>query len=424
MPRLLADVTPLRNEHFGRLWAANIVTVIGAQLTVVTVPAQIYAMTSSSGYVGLAGLFGLVPLVIFGLYGGALTDHFDKRLLLQITTLGLITTSGAFFVQALVGNRNVWLLLSLFALQQAFFGINQPARVALIPDILSSPSELPAANSLNMTVFAGGSIAGPLIAGVLIPLVGYPWLYLIDTLTLTATLYAVWRLPRLLPRRGPTTRAPGLASVVDGFRYLGTQPVVLMSFVVDLIAMVFGMPRALFPAIAHLDFGGPTTGGIAFALLYAAVPAGAALGGLFSGWVSTVTRHGRTTILAVAVWGLGVAIFGWAAQSAGSRVTPWLVVGVIALAVAGAADMVSSAFRQTILLSAASEDVRGRLQGVFVVVVAGGPRIADVLHGAAADTWGTDVVVMGGGLLVLAGLAVATALVPSYWRYRPTASVD
>lgn len=421
MPRLLADTAPLRNPHFRRLWLANIVTVIGAQLTVVAVPAQIYADTQSSGYVGLAGLFGLVPLIVFGLYGGALADHFDKRRLLVISTLGLIATSALFFVQAVSGLANVWVLLTIFAVQQAFFAINQPARTSLLPQILHDDALLPAANSLNMTVTQAGAIAGPLVAGVLIPFTGFSWLYFVDTLTLLATLTAVWLLPPLLPVHADAdapARAPGFGAVLDGFRYLGGNKVVLMSFVVDIIAMVFGMPRAVFPALAHMSFGGPSSGGLAFALLYAAIPAGAVLGGVFSGWVSHVHRHGRATVLAIVVWGLSMAGFGAASWLARGHQNPWLWPALAALAVGGMADMVSSAFRQTMLQSAASAEVRGRLQGVFIVVVAGGPRIADVVHGGAADVWGPAQVSLMGGVLVVVGVLVAAALVPRFWTYR------
>nr|WP_257907974.1 MFS transporter [Janibacter limosus] len=187
---LLADTRPLKVPEYRRLFTAQIVTVIGAQLTVVTVPAQIYSMTGSSAYVGLTGLFGLVPPVIFGLYGGSLADHFDRRRLLTVTTWGLILTSAVFFARAALGNTNVWLLLSIFSVQQAFFGINQPTRSAVLPRIVPADM-LPAANTLNMTVFTGGAIAGPLVGGALIPLLGFSRLYLVDTLFLFATLWAV-----------------------------------------------------------------------------------------------------------------------------------------------------------------------------------------------------------------------------------------
>ncbi len=245
---LFADTRPLQNTHFRRLWLANIVTVIGAQLTVVAVPAQIYSMTGSSAYVGLTGVFGLVPLVVFGLWGGALADAMDRRTVLVGTTIGLIATSVAFWAQAATGADNVWLLLGLFAVQQAFFAVNQPTRSAILPKLL--PDELlPAGVSLNITVMQAGAIAGPLVGGALIPLLGFSWLYLADSITLLATLGAVVALPRL-PVEG-IAGTPGLRSVIDGLTFLRGHPVLLMSFFVDIIAMVFGMPRALFPEIAH-----------------------------------------------------------------------------------------------------------------------------------------------------------------------------
>lgn len=413
---LFADTRPLQNPHFARLWYANIVTVIGAQLTVVAVPAQIYADTGSSAYVGLTGLFGLVPLLVFGLWGGALADHMDRRRLLEITTVGLIVTSALFWLQAALGNTNVWVLLGLFAVQQAFFAVNQPTRSALLPSIMPI-EQLPAANSLNMTVMMAGGIAGPLVAGALIPLTGFSWLYLVDTLTLFATLYAVYKLPPL-PVRGASSSAPGLRSVIDGLRYLGGHPVLMMSFVVDIIAMVFGMPRALFPEMAHVAFGGPDSGGLAFSLLFAAIPVGAVAGGVLSGWVSRVRRQGRAVVWAIAAWGLAVALAGLAVLLADGRQNPWLWACVLFLAGAGAADMASAAFRTSMLQGAASEEVRGRLQGVFTVVVAGGPRIADVLHGWAAGPLGAGWATLVGGLLVIVLLAVATVAVPAFWRYE------
>lgn len=413
---LFADTAPLANAPFRRLWRANIITVIGAQLTVVAVPAQIYAITGDSGYVGLTGLFGLVPLVVFGLWGGALADHFDRRLLLQVTTVGLIVTSGLFWLQAALDLRNVWVMLGLFALQQAFFGVNQPTRSAVLPRLLPV-EQLPAANSLNMTVMMAGAIAGPMVGGALIPVVGYSWLYLIDTLTLFATLSAVWRLPGLPVEN--RVGSPGLRSVVDGFAYLRGHPILLTSFVVDLVAMIFGMPRALAPEVAHVAFGGPIEGGTEFAWLMAAIPIGSVLGGVFSGWLPRVTRQGRAVVLCILVWGAAITGLGAAVALAGRWQLPMLVAAVSFLVVGGAADMASAAFRQSMLQAAADDAVRGRLQGVFIVVVAGGPRIADVLHGYAAGLVGTAWAIGGGGLLVIVLTLAVAAAVPAFWRYRP-----
>lgn len=413
---LFADTRPLKNGDYRRLWTANIITVIGAQLTVVAVPAQIYAITGSSAMVGLTGVFGLVPLVIFGLWGGALADHMDRRRLLEITTFGLILTSALFWVQAALGLNNVWLLLCVFSLQQAFFAVNQPTRVAILPRLLPA-EELPAANALNMTVFSAGAIAGPLVGGALIPILGYSWLYLIDTFTLLATLYAVWRLPRMPTESGAGGKAPGLKAVLDGLRYLGAHKILLLSFVVDLIAMIFGMPRALFPEMAHVAFGGPAEGGVEFALLYAAMPIGAVLGGIFGGWVSRVHRQGAAVLWAVGVWGAAMAAVGFAAGLAPWQVRLMFGLAVAMLIVGGAADMASAAFRQSILLSATDDSVRGRLQGVFIVVVAGGPRLADVLHGWAGDLVGPGLATTIGGLLVVVGVLVVAVAFPVFRRY-------
>jgi len=310
---------------------------------------------------------------------------------------------------------DVWLLLGMFALQQAFFAVNQPIRTAVLPRLLPT-QQLPAANALNMTVMMAGAIAGPLVGGMLIPLVGFSWLYLIDTITLFATLAAVWTLPSM-PVENPTG-SPGLRSVIDGFVYLRGHPVLLTSFVVDLIAMVFGMPRALFPEIAHTRFGGSPEGGLAFALLFAAIPAGAVLGGVFSGWVSRVRRHGAAVIASILVWGAAITGFGVAIGIAPAWQVTMLTLAVLMLVIGGAADMASAAFRQSMLLAAADDAVRGRLQGVFLVVVVGGPRIADTVHGYASGLVGPAWASAGGGVAVLLLTGLVALVVPSFVAYR------
>ncbi|MGO2515538.1 MAG: MFS transporter, partial [Corynebacterium variabile] len=251
---LLADTTPLEHPHFRRLWTANIITVIGAQLNIIVVPLQIYDITDSSAYVGLAGAFGLVPLVIFGLYGGALSDRMDRTKLLRITTVGMIVTAVAFWAQAASGLDNVWLLLCVFAVQQAFFAVNQPTRTAVIARIVPL-GKIGAATSLNMTVTQAGAILGPILGGLLVPVTGFAWLYLIDAVCLLSTLWAVLKLPAMPPTDAASSGKDsgkdaaggrgGFRSVLDGFVYLWAMPLLLMSFLVDIIAMTFGMPRAL-----------------------------------------------------------------------------------------------------------------------------------------------------------------------------------
>ncbi|MBF6332521.1 MFS transporter [Nocardia transvalensis] len=415
--RLLADVAPLRHTEFRRLWTTNIVTVVGAQLSVVAVPQQIFEITRSSGYVGLAGLFGLVPLVVFGLWGGALADVMDRRKLLLITSSGTGLTALAFWAQAAAGVNNVWIVFALFAIQQAFFAVNQPTRSAIIPRLLPGHL-LPAANSLNSTVMQFGAIAGPVLAGTLIPVAGLSTLYLLDAVALLTTLWALWRLPPV-PPTGAARRA-GLRTVVEGFAYLATQRILLASFAVDIIAMVFGMPRALFPQIAHETFGDPMGGGRALGLLFAAISAGAVVGGICSGWLSHVRRQGRAVVICIVLWGLAMVGFGLAVGVTGHQLGLgaglWIALGCLAFG--GAVDMFSAALRTTMLQQVATDEMRGRLQGVFIVVVAGGPRIGDVAHGFAAAALGTAVASAGGGVLVVIGVVIAAAVFPAFVRYR------
>ena len=208
--------------------------------------------------------------------------------------------------------------------------------------------------------------------------------------------------------------------MIEGFAYLRGHPVLMMSFVVDLIAMVFGMPRALFPEIAHTSFDGPDEGGLVFALLFAAIPVGSVIGGVFSGWVSRVDAQGRAVIICILIWGAAMLGFGLAVGLASYWQTAALVIALLMLVIGGAADMASAAFRTSMLQSAADDSVRGRLQGIFIVVVAGGPRIADVVHGASAAMVGTAAAAAGGGVLVIIGTTVAAIAVPSFVRYRIT----
>jgi len=403
----LADTRPLRTPDYRRLWTAGIVTVVGAQLTVVAVPTQIFTLTGSSAYVGLTGLFGLVPLIVFGLWGGAIADAVDRRTLLLVTGAGIAAMSLALWVIAASGVGNVWVVLVLFAVQTALLAVNQPTRSAVIPRLVT-PALLPAANTLNFTVFQLGAFVGPLLAGVLIPVIGLPTLYLLDAVALLATLWATWRLPAMPPAGEQRARA-GLRDVVAGFRYAAMHKVLLVSFLADIIAMAFGMPRILFPEMAERTFGDPPGGGIALGLLFAAIPIGAVVGGLFSGYLTRIRRQGVAVFASICVWGLGVALFG---------LTNTLWLAVLLLAIAGAGDLVSAVFRSSMLQTVATDEMRGRMQGVFTVVVAGGPRVADLWHGAAAAAVGPGPAATAGGLAVIVGMVAVVARFREFWHYR------
>lgn len=407
--RVAIDTRPLRVPTYRRLWVSTAITAVGSQLTTVAVPKQVFDLTGSSGYVGLAGAFGLVPLLIFGLWGGALADAFDRRTVILVTNVGVATTSALFWLFAVVG-ANVWVVLGLFSVQQAFVAVNMPTRTAAVARLV--PTELIApATALTATVGSFGMVFGPLLAGALMPIAGLPVLYLIDSVALVLAFLLLVGLPRMAPLDGVKRRA-GLKDIADGFRYVAAKNVLLASFLLDIIAMVAGMPRALFPEMAERTFGDPHGGGLALGWLYAAIPIGALLFGLVSGWLSHINRHGVGVTFAVVVWGLAVVGFGLAHAL-------WLAVAF--LVVAGAADMVSMVYRSAILQTAATDEMRGRMQGVFTVVVAGGPRIADLAHGWAAAGVGTAAAATGGGVLVVVLAAVAVVCLPAFWRYRANA---
>ncbi|MFF9134257.1 MFS transporter [Streptomyces sp. NPDC014806] len=405
--RWAMDTRPLRRPAYRRLWSSTIVTAVGSQLTAVAVPKQIYDITGSSAWVGYASLAGLVPMVVFALWGGAVADTMDRRRLLLITNTGIAVTSVLFWAQAATGLDSVAVLMVLLAAQQAFFGLNSPARNASIARLVPA-GELPAANALGSTVMQTGLVAGPLLAGALIPVIGLPELYLIDALALCVTLWAVFRLPALPPLGEAAARRAGVRQIAEGFRYISGHKVLLLSFLADIVAMVLGMPRALFPQLAAQTYA-PYGEGLALGLLFAAIPVGAVLGGLFSGTFSRARRHGWMVIGAVVGWGVAITGFGLSGNL-------WLAVAF--LAAAGLADMISMVFRGAILLSAATDEMRGRMQGVFTVVVAGGPRLADVLHGTAGSAFGPRAAVAGGGLLVVAVMLLLATVMPALRRYR------
>jgi Transmembrane secretion effector len=404
--RILLDTTPLRHAPYRRLWSSTIVTSLGSQLTAVAVPTQIFDMTGSSAWVGIASLVALGPLIVFALWGGAIADTVDRRKLMLFTNISMALLMIVFWLQAALHLGSIPLLLVLVGLQQALFGMNMPARSASVARLVPI-GELPAAIALNSTVMQAGWIAGPLAAGALIPVIGLPTLYLLDAVALTATIWAVWRLPALPPLHSEARRA-GWRDVLNGFGYVATHRLLLVSFLADILAMVFGMPRALFPELAHLGYPGVSRD-FALGLIFAAIPIGSLLGGLLSGTFSHLRRHGLMVILSVCGWGLAIVGFGLSRSI-------WAAVSFLALA--GAMDMVSMVFRGTILQAAATDEMRGRMQGVHTVVVVGGPRVADVIHGVLAPAAGAAAVTIGGGTLVVV-LTIALALaVPAFLSYQ------
>ncbi|MER7957896.1 MFS transporter [Streptomyces sp. NPDC096030] len=406
--RVFADLTPLRTSaHYRRLWFGNTVSWVGQGMTALAVSLQVYDITRSPFSVGLVGLFSLVPLIVFGLYGGAIADTVDRRRLGLASATGSAVLSAALATAAFAGFHQVWFLYAIVALQSVCAALNSPARTSMIPRLLPA-EQLRAANALNSMTMTFGTLVGPSLGGLLVGAGGFQTAYLIDAVAFSAALYAMWRLPAMLPERTGTKRA----SVLDGLRFLATRPNLRMTFFSDFCAMILAHPRALFPVVAVLWYDGDAT---TTGLLAAAPAAGALLGGVLSGWQGRIHHHGQAILLAVACWGTAIAVFG---------LTRNLWLGLLLLALAGYSDTVSMIFRNTMMQVAAPDEMRGRLQGVFIVVVAGGPRLGDFLAGSVADLTSPAVAVTGGGIACVLAIGLLALHGREFRRYdarRPTA---
>ena len=399
--RLAIDVRPLRHPAYRRIFIGNTTSFFGSQLTAVAVPVQMYLLTRSSLWVGYIGIAGLVPLLVFALWGGALADALDRRRLLLTSSLLTWLSTLALLGQAVLGVRSPVLLLVLVAVQSAAVAVTMPTRSAVIPRLVPLV-EVPAANTLNYTAGTAAGVLGPLAAGLVIGY-GVAWAYGIDALTFTLALWAALRLPALPPEHLPGRSR--LADVLFGLRYLVSRPVLLLSFGIDIVAMVLAMPRALFPQVADERFGG--TGAVGW--LYASIALGSVVAGLTSGWIGRVRRQGLALVAAVVLWGLAVA-------AAGLADTLWAAVALLGLG--GAADLVSAVYRQTILQTYAPDQLRGRMQGVFIAVVTGGPRLGDLRAGVMVVPFGLTGSWVGGGLACSAIALLLALAFPALLRYR------
>ena len=401
--RLVLDLRPLKvSPAYRRMWAGWTVAQVGQAMATVAVGIQVYDITGSSFAVGMIGAAAFFPLVVFGLYGGSISDTHDRRLVALTASAGLWICSAVLLVQSLAGLDQVWLLYLVVASQSGFFAVNNPARQAIVPRLIE-PELLPSANALANLTFSAGFIVGPLAGGLVIGGLGLSWAYAIDAVLFAAAIYGLFRLPSIPPEAEP--HRTGWAAVWEGLRFLSTRRNLLMTFVVDLCAMVLAQPRALFPALAITTFGG---GARTVGLLAAAPAVGAVLAGVFSGWLSSVRRQGLMVVLMVCGYGAAVAAFG---------LTSWLSLALLFLALTGGFDMISAVFRSTILQVATPDELRGRLQGVFIVVVAGGPRLGDALVGTTASLWGEHAAIVIGGVACVVGTLFFTFRNRGFLRY-------
>jgi MFS family permease len=404
--RLAVDTTPLRRHRdFRLLWTGELISQTGSQITLVAVFIQVFRLTGSSAAVGIIGLAQLGPLIVMTLLGGPLVDRIDRRRLMIAAAAGQAVASAALFLGALAGRPPLLVVYVAAGLSGGLAGFSLSTRSAATPNTVP-PSELPQALALNQVMWQTCQIVGPAVGGLIVGRIGLSWAYGLDVASFGGVILTALRMSPQPPRNGGSATT-GWRGVVEGFRFLKGRRVLQTTFTADLIAMIFGMPRALFPVLALTQFH---RGEEVVGALFSAVAVGALVGALTTGWVGRIRRQGLAVLVAVAIWGLGITAFG--------LVGDLLWAAFVCLAVAGAADVISAVFRGTILQQSVPDDLRGRLSAVHIVVVAGGPRIGDFEAGLVAALSTPTVSVVSGGLVCIVGVVALAAAVPEFARYE------
>jgi predicted MFS family arabinose efflux permease len=401
--RILIDLGPLRERRgFRLLFAGQLVGVFGTEFTAVAIPFQVYGLTRSSLQVGLVSLAQLIPLIAGALIGGAVGDAVDRRRILLVTSLLLALTSTALAVNAASPRPSLVVLYLVSAAAAGLGGVLSTASYAAVPALVGR-GQLVAAYASVQVVDQVGLVAGPALAGLLIAAVHLAWVYALAAGVYLLTTVTVLPIPAIPPVRGADR--PGLGSIVAGFRYLRGRQVLRGVYLIDLNAMVFGMPRALFPALAASVFrGGASTLGF----LYAAPAAGALVGALTTGWLERIRRQAWAVIAAVCVWGAAIVAFG---------VVHLLWAALALLAVAGWADVISAVLRSAILQTSVPEAFRSRISSVQIAVVEGGPRLGDLESGAVASLVSTEFAIISGGLACIVGAILLASRLPGFRHY-------
>jgi len=403
--RLLIDLTPLRRSRdFRLLVGGELVSVLGNQLTTVAVPFQVYQLTHSSLDVGLVSITQLFPLITGSLLAGSIVDAMDRRRLLMVAQVLMATCSALLAVNADLGPA-LWPLFVLPALSAGFSGLDSAGRNAVMPNLVRR-SEVSTANAIFQALFQFGTVAGPALAGLLLAGAGVRFVYWLDVVGFGVAWLAVFLISPQPAPLGEGAHRPGLRSILEGLAFVRGRQAIQGAYLIDINAMVFGMPRALFPALAASAFGGGAT---TLGYLYAAPGAGALAGALTTGWVSRIQRQGLAVIVAVIAWGAAITGFG---------LVHWLPLALVLLAAAGCADVISAVFRSTIIQLAVPDSLRGRLAGLQIAVVTGGPRIGDLEAGAVAAAFGDTFSVVSGGLACIAGALLLARALPGFRRQR------
>jgi MFS family permease len=382
------------------LWIGQIISQVGTQMVYVAVPWQVWQLTRSTALVGLVGLAEVIPIIVFSLIGGVAADSVDRRALSIRMQSGMLICSAALAVLAFSAPRPpLWAVYALVAVASGFGAVDRPARSAMLPRLVAA-EHMASAMALRQVVFQTTQIVGPALGGLLIAAFDVGWVYAFDALTFLAALASLRWVPSVLPEGG--MERAGWAALREGVRFSFRSPLILAIFLVDLGAMIFGMPRAVFPALAENVFRiGPSGVG----LLYAAPSVGALVAALSSGWVRRVDAQGRAVLIAVFGWGLAITGAGLSVFS--------LVLTLGFLACAGAADVISAVFRGTILVQATPDELLGRVNAANLMVVTGGPRLGDLEAGLAATLLGAPGSIVLGGLGCLVTTAAVGAFFPS-----------
>lgn len=402
---MFLNVAPLRKREFRLLYAGQTVSFLGSMLTYVAIPYQVYELSRSSWYVGLLGTAQLAPLVVAALFGGAAADSLDRRRLLVLSELVLAGCSASLIVNAHLAQPKLWAIFVASAAMSAVNGFHRPALEAMTQELVAFEDQ-PAAAALGSLRFSLGAIVGPALAGLLIAKLGVSMVYVVDALSFGGSVACLWAMEPL-PRK-PVAAKSALGSIAEGVRYAKSRQELIGTYVVDIVAMIFAMPMALFPLMAE-RWSGATAAG----WLYSSMAIGSLAVTLFSGWSSKVTRHGAMVVAAAALWGLAIVVLGFA---------PNLPAAVACLVVAGGADMVSGMFRQTIWNQTIPSELRGRLSGLEMISYMTGPLLGNARAGYLATRFDARTSIVSGGLLCLAGVLACVPLLPAFWRYRSAAA--
>ena len=395
------DFGPLRrNRDFRLLWFGLFVTRLGTGITWLALPYQVNQLTGSPLMVGLLGAVQFVAILSTALIGGALADAVDRRRLVRLTEVGLVFCSTLLVLNASLDQPRVWPLFVLSGLGAGLNGIQRPALEAMMPRLVGH-DELPAAASLNALRSSVAFLAGPLLGGVLIAAFSVRAAYVVDALTFVGSLVALFLIHAVaVPDDAPT---PNWASVVEGLQYARRRPELLGTYIVDVIAMFFGMPMALMPAFAA-RFGDARALGI----LTAAPFVGSLLANVGGGWTTRIHRHGRAIVIAACCWGIGIVGLGFARS---------LPMAFVCFMVAGGADMISGVFRMTMWNQTIPDELRGRLAGIEMISYTTGPLLGNVESGLAAALIGVRGAIVSGGALCVGGTAAVVGVLPEFWSY-------